>query len=107
MDDQNDYTNLTATRFRSYSFAEGWEVTSRRDALGVYEVRADRGPHLFVGSGPNLTVAEDIVMDRLQALVGWNVPEHEPVTCPKCGMVGVAFICDAKGCPVNGGAAHG
>lgn len=29
------------------------------------------------------------------------------ITCPKCGMKGVAFICNTKGCPVNGGAFHG
>lgn len=29
------------------------------------------------------------------------------ITCPKCGAQAVAFICDTKGCPVNGGAAYG
>ena len=29
------------------------------------------------------------------------------ITCRKCGQTGVVFICDAEGCPVNGGAAHG
>ena len=29
------------------------------------------------------------------------------VTCGKCGIKAVAFICDVKGCPVNGGAFHG
>jgi hypothetical protein len=28
-------------------------------------------------------------------------------TCPKCGAMGVAFICDTRGCLVNGGAAYG
>ena len=27
-------------------------------------------------------------------------------TCPKCGASAVAFICNERGCPVNGGSAH-
>lgn len=38
------------------------------------------------------------------------VKNREPilpiVECSKCGAKGVAFICDEKGCPVSGGAAH-
>jgi DNA-directed RNA polymerase subunit M/transcription elongation factor TFIIS len=30
----------------------------------------------------------------------------EIITCPKCGQKAVAFICDRKGCPVNGGAVY-
>jgi hypothetical protein len=29
------------------------------------------------------------------------------ITCPKCHAKAVAFICDTKGCPVNGGAYYG
>lgn len=29
------------------------------------------------------------------------------IRCPKCGAEAVAFICDERGCPVNGGAAYG
>ena len=43
---------------------------------------------------------------------GWTRNEDGSVnaptiTCSKCGARGMAFICDRKGCPVNGGAAHG
>lgn len=34
---------------------------------------------------------------------------YEPppiLTCPKCGAMGVVFICATRGCPVNSGAAH-
>ena len=29
------------------------------------------------------------------------------ITCSKCGAKGMAFICDTRGCPVNGGAFYG
>lgn len=28
------------------------------------------------------------------------------ITCALCGSMSVAFICDRRGCPVNGGAAY-
>lgn len=34
-------------------------------------------------------------------------PGFKLQTCPKCGMRAAAFICNRRGCPVNGGAAYG
>ena len=42
----------------------------------------------------------------------WDGQTYTPMilpeirTCPKCGAKGAAFICSARGCPVNGGAAY-
>lgn len=83
---------LEATNIRLLARAERAEAALR-------EIAAGDGYY-----GAQAREYKDIARRALSAAPqGWKPPVE---TCPKCGARGVAFICDAAGCPMNGGAAR-
>jgi hypothetical protein len=83
----------------------------------IAAVRAWDAEHT-IPSDATLSAIAEAVSQNASALEVWEIatratqsgdaPEYAPqvVACPKCNAKGVAFICDRRGCPVNGGAAH-